>query len=145
MGALLHDTLEDTSTTAQDISERFGEKVLQYVQECSDDKTLTKKERKIQQIKHASQISVEAQQIKLADKYSNLFDLDQDPPSFWSKEEMQGYWYWSYAVCRVCFEALPSLSRALETLFAKHCDLILSEEALQDKLDVYYEVIEHTE
>ena len=44
--ALLHDTIEDTETLPGEISARFGDVVLSYVLEVSDDKMLPKAERK---------------------------------------------------------------------------------------------------
>jgi guanosine-3',5'-bis(diphosphate) 3'-pyrophosphohydrolase len=55
--AVLHDTLEDTETTEEEIKTLFGEEVLKIVEECSDDKNLGKVERKVQQIEHSKHIS----------------------------------------------------------------------------------------
>ena len=45
--AILHDTIEDTETTAQELDERFGERVRRLVEEVTDDKRLPKAERKV--------------------------------------------------------------------------------------------------
>ena len=55
--ALLHDTLEDTKTTPEELIDNFGERVCNLVQEVTDDKTLPKLERKQRQIDHAKEIS----------------------------------------------------------------------------------------
>src|SRR5262249_55855510 len=52
--ALLHDTVEDTQTTAAELREVFGEKIASIVLEVTDDKNLLKAERKRLQIEHAS-------------------------------------------------------------------------------------------
>ncbi|SVE44770.1 uncharacterized protein METZ01_LOCUS497624, partial [marine metagenome] len=48
--ALLHDTLEDTETTPEELEDEFGKKVCEYVLDVTDDKTLPKDERKRRQI-----------------------------------------------------------------------------------------------
>merc|ERR1719209_705082 len=40
IGALLHDTVEDTDTTFDEIEQHFGEKIRKIVDDCSDDKLL---------------------------------------------------------------------------------------------------------
>src|SRR5258708_582285 len=54
MAALLHDTIEDTDTTAEELKAHFGSSVAHVVSEVTDDKNLKKAERKRQQIVHAS-------------------------------------------------------------------------------------------
>ncbi len=70
MAALLHDTIEDTETSAAQIRKRFGAKVARIVSEVTDDKALPKAQRKRLQIEHAPHISREAKLVKLADKIS---------------------------------------------------------------------------
>ena len=49
--ALLHDTIEDTETTAQELESLFGERVTSVVLEVTDDKSLEKPARKQEQIR----------------------------------------------------------------------------------------------
>lgn len=116
--ALLHDTLEDTKTTAEEIEKEFGIEVLKIVQECSDDKKLPAAERKKQQIAHASKISYEAMLVKLADKFDNLTDLLNNQPSSWSIERIQGYYYWSYLVIKEMSGTNTYLENELNELFS---------------------------
>ena len=81
VAALLHDTVEDTGVTKEVLVETFGSDVADLVMEMTDDKSLPKAERKRLQIVHASQISVRAQVIKLADKISNLRGILDSPPA----------------------------------------------------------------
>jgi len=81
--ALLHDTIEDTKTTPEELIENFGERVCHLVQEVTDDKTLPKLERKQRQIDHAKEISKDAALIKLGDKISNVTDITNTPPTNW--------------------------------------------------------------
>ena len=53
---MLHDTVEDTDTTLDEIEERFGANIRKIVAEVTDDKSLPKEERKRLQIVHASTI-----------------------------------------------------------------------------------------
>ena len=50
IGALLHDTVEDTDATFEEIEELFGAEVKDIVDQVTDDKTLEKMERKRLQI-----------------------------------------------------------------------------------------------
>ena len=75
-----------------------GEDVAALVMEVTDDKSLPKAERKRLQIVHASQISVRAQVIKLADKISNLRGILASPPTDWSEERQREYSEWAKQV-----------------------------------------------
>jgi len=90
-GALLHDTVEDTDTTAAELEDRFGPIIRDIVMDVTDDKTLDKPDRKRLQIEHAAHISEQAKLVKLADKISNLRDVAENPPPAWSLERRQGY------------------------------------------------------
>jgi guanosine-3',5'-bis(diphosphate) 3'-pyrophosphohydrolase len=100
--AILHDTLEDTETTAQELERLFGSTVRHLVEEVSDDKSLPKEQRKRLQVKHAPTLSREARQIKLADKICNLRDLTNRPPPDWSAERRIAYLEWSEQVVAGC-------------------------------------------
>lgn len=91
VAALLHDTVEDTDTTFEEIEEHFGAKVRKIVEEVTDDKSLPKQERKQLQIDHAPNSSPEAKLVKLADKLYNLRDLEKEIPEGWSIERTNEY------------------------------------------------------
>uniref|UniRef100_G3WBF1 Guanosine-3',5'-bis(diphosphate) 3'-pyrophosphohydrolase MESH1 n=1 Tax=Sarcophilus harrisii TaxID=9305 RepID=G3WBF1_SARHA len=78
--ALLHDTVEDTNTTLEEVEEHFGAEVRRIVQEVTDNKELPKQERKRLQVENASQSSRAAKLVKLADKLYNLRDLNRRTP-----------------------------------------------------------------
>lgn len=98
LAAVLHDTVEDTDTRPDEISERFGEQVLSFVMEVTDDKSLPKKERKRLQVEHAPHISFGAKLIKLADKACNVRNLVTMPPKNWSLKRRQEYLLWTEKV-----------------------------------------------
>jgi guanosine-3',5'-bis(diphosphate) 3'-pyrophosphohydrolase len=98
VGAILHDTIEDTNTTHKEIIANFGEEVLALVLEVSDDKSLSKQERKLHQIKGAPFLSGRAKQLKLADKICNISDVANFPPLKWSWQRRIDYLEWAKAV-----------------------------------------------
>ncbi len=98
IAAVLHDTVEDTQTKIEEISEKYGANVALMVSELTDDKTLPKEERKEKQVEHAPHISIGAKQIKLCDKISNIRDVIENPPDGWSKERRLEYVDWGEKV-----------------------------------------------
>lgn len=111
--ALLHDTIEDTATTATELSAEFGPTVSAIVLEVSDDKTLPKAARKRLQIEHAAELSLAAKWVKLADKICNLRDIVQAPPAAWSAEQRLTYFDWAKDVV----DALRGAHAELEAIF----------------------------
>ena len=96
--ALLHDTIEDTATTKEELIRRFGSDVADLVAEVTDDKTLPKQERKRLQVENAPKKSKRAQIIKLADKISNLRSILYSPPADWNYERKKEYFAWAQRV-----------------------------------------------
>jgi guanosine-3',5'-bis(diphosphate) 3'-pyrophosphohydrolase len=93
--AILHDTIEDTETTYEELVVAFGQEIADVVQEVTDDKSLDKAERKLLQIEHAAHASPRAKLVKLADKTCNLRDIATTPPADWSEERRQEYFEWA--------------------------------------------------
>ena len=98
LAAILHDTVEDTDTRPEEISDRFGEEVRSLVLEVTDDKSLPKSERKRLQIETAPHKSYGAKLIKLADKSCNVRNLISMPPVDWSLERRREYLLWTEKV-----------------------------------------------
>jgi guanosine-3',5'-bis(diphosphate) 3'-pyrophosphohydrolase len=96
--ALLHDTVEDTATTPEELRDAFGPRVAKIVAEVTDDKNLPKAERKRLQVEHAATISPEAKLVKLADKISNLRDVAVRPPAGWDLARRREYFDWAKSV-----------------------------------------------
>ena len=111
--AILHDTIEDTDTTEEELTKEFGKKITSIVLEVTDDKSLEKSVRKQKQIEHAASISNEAKLVKLADKISNLTDIIKTPPSDWSLERKKECFNWAKAVV----DNLRGVHSALEKEF----------------------------
>jgi guanosine-3',5'-bis(diphosphate) 3'-pyrophosphohydrolase len=117
--ALLHDTIEDTATVHDDLSEAFGDRVAGLVAELTDDKRLPKARRKKEQVRHAPHLSPDAKQIKLADKLCNLRELIASPPVGWSPKRKAEYFRWSNEVVNGARRANPALARLFDAEYAK--------------------------
>lgn len=91
---LLHDTLEDTETTRDELVSTFNEDIASLVSEVTDDKSLPKQERKRLQVAHAPSKTARAKMLKLADKTSNLRGIVASPPAGWSLERRLDYVRW---------------------------------------------------
>ena len=111
--ALLHDTIEDTKTTAKEIEQQFGHEIAAIVLELTDDKSLKKDERKQLQIDHAAHASEKARLVKLADKIANLRDIAASPPKGWDIERQREYFDWATRVA----DQMRGTHPALEALF----------------------------
>jgi guanosine-3',5'-bis(diphosphate) 3'-pyrophosphohydrolase len=119
--AILHDTVEDTTATYEELVEQFGREIADTVMEVTDDKTLPKEERKRLQIEHAATISNGAKCIKMADKISNLRSLNEEVPVGWTRERVRAYFVWSKKVTDRCAAACPPLARILDDLYRVPC------------------------
>ncbi|HEX8636830.1 MAG TPA: HD domain-containing protein [Pyrinomonadaceae bacterium] len=113
IAAILHDTIEDTKTSKEEIASLFGEMVCGYVLEVTDDKNLPKDVRKQLQVEHAPHLSTGAKLIKLGDKISNITDVMKNPPAGWSIERRLEYIDWGVNVV----DGLRGANKNLENHF----------------------------
>jgi len=102
IAAILHDTVEDTQTTPEEVEQRFGREVRLLVEEMTDDKKLPKLTRKQLQIEHAHGLTHRAKLIKLGDKICNVRDVTHEPPAGWSLETRREYLDWTERVVAGC-------------------------------------------
>jgi guanosine-3',5'-bis(diphosphate) 3'-pyrophosphohydrolase len=109
--AVLHDTVEDTETTADELTAEFGQEVAEVVLEVTDDKSLPKQERKRLQIERAPGLSPRAKLVRLGDKIDNVRDVTHMPPSQWSLDRRRDYLEWTRLVVEGCRGAHPGLER----------------------------------
>jgi hypothetical protein len=118
---LLHDVVEDTAVTEEDLRRDFGERIAGIVRECSDDKSLSKALRKEAQVTHAPHASPEAKLVKLADKLSNLRGLLQPQgfPVGWSTGRVREYFAWSARVVEGLRGVNSLLEAALDEVLAR--------------------------
>lgn len=119
VAALLHDTVEDTETSLDELRDEFGTDVASVVAEVTDDKSLPKDERKRLQVVKAASKSDAAKLVKLADKISNLRDIAATPPADWSRERRLAYFQWAREVVAGLRGVNPALEQAFDEAFHK--------------------------
>ena len=117
--AILHDTIEDTQTTGDELESRFGARVRSLVEEVTDDKSLPKQERKDRQVAHAPHLSSGAKLIKLGDKISNVTDVTEHPPAGWPIERRREYLDWTEAVIAGVRGTNAALEQHYDTILAR--------------------------
>lgn len=117
--ALLHDTVEDTETSIEELEARFGKRVASMVAEVTDNKSLAPEERKRLQIAKSASKSRGAKLVKLADKIANLRDLTSAPPADWSNERKTKYFEWAKEVVHGLRGTNASLEAAFDETYAR--------------------------
>ena len=121
--AVLHDTVEDTETTEDELVAVFGAQVASVVMEVTDDKGLAKHERKERQVQHAPHISREAQLVKLADKICNLRDILASPPAGWPAQRKHDYFAWAARVVDGVRGVHPGLEAVFDEVRGRGAEL----------------------
>jgi len=118
--AWLHDTVEDCPPiSSADLASLFGDEVAYIVAELTDDKSLSKAERKRKQVENAPHKSNDASLVKLADKTSNVGAIGKSPPADWSLERRLAYISWADQVV----ERLPFAPKEGLDEFFKRYDI----------------------
>ncbi|MGC1179363.1 MAG: HD domain-containing protein [Methyloceanibacter sp.] len=117
--ALLHDTIEDTDTSVEELVEAFGGPVASLVQEVTDDKRLPKTERKLRQVEHAAHLNPKARSVKLADKIANLRDVADSPPVNWPLARRQEYFDWAKQVVDQIADPPPGLLSLFMAIYGR--------------------------
>ncbi|MGZ8212458.1 MAG: HD domain-containing protein [Burkholderiales bacterium] len=112
-GAILHDTIEDTNTTAEELESVFGPEVRRVVEEVTDDTALPKADRKRLQIEHSAHLSERAKHVKLADKIANVRSIAEAPPAKWPLARRKEYLDWTEQV----IAGMRGCNAPLEKLF----------------------------
>lgn len=151
--AYLHDTLEDCrQVTKEQIREYFGERVLELVEQESEDKSKTWTERKGTTIRHLKTAPREVQMIALADKLANIRDIDREYPeigeSFWdrfrmkSKDAMGWYYIGVKDALEADFAGIPAYEEykgLVEKIFGSTSDWQRREQNEEDKDHMFCE------
>lgn len=115
--ALLHDTIEDTETTYEEIRGQFGDEIANVVSEVTDTKWLAKTARKRLQISKAAKATEGAKLVKLADKICNVRDIIASPPADWSVDRKREYFDWAKAVVDQIRGTNAKLERRFDQLY----------------------------
>ena len=117
--ALLHDTVEDTSTTPRELKRAFGWQIARIVAEVTDDKRLSKAMRKSLQVRRAARISREAKLVKLADKICNIRDVARRPPTGWDRKRQREYFDWAKKVVDRMRGVHPKLEKVFDAAYTR--------------------------
>jgi (p)ppGpp synthase/HD superfamily hydrolase len=118
VAAILHDTIEDTETTPEELEAAFGTEVRDLVLELTDDKRLPKADRKRLQVEHAPLSSAKAKLVKLGDKIANVRDVAATPPADWSLDRRRAYLDWTAQVVAGCRGTNAELERYYDEVLA---------------------------
>ncbi len=116
--ALLHDTIEDSQTTYDELRGQFGARIADIVVEVTDTKFLDPRTRKKLQSVKAGQASAAGQQIKIADKICNLRDILGSPPVDWTLAKKHEYFDDAKLVVDEVRDANPALATRFDKLYA---------------------------
>ncbi len=150
----LHDVVEDTKYTINDIEKEFGSDVAQLVMKASEpDKFLSWKERKTHTINESKKLPLRNKLVICADKINNLEDLfllfektgKRDFSAF-KKGEKEQKWYYTNVYESLIFKEdkdLPIFVRfkdILDKVFYKKEDLFLKDTIFNDDKDYYLEL-----
>ena len=98
IAAVLHDVLEDTRTTSEEVEQRFGARVCGLVEALSDDKSLPRRRRRELTLEELPETEALVKIIKLADLSSNIKLL----PDTWPNERKLEYLAWSEQAATIC-------------------------------------------
>jgi len=118
--ALLHDTLEDTKTTREELQEQFGAEVAAGVQALTKDASLAKELRMADSLRRTRMCPSAVWMVKLADRITNL----APPPRSWSAEKRRAYRDEARGIADALGEASPELDarlRARIERYAAYC------------------------
>ena len=105
--AVLHDVLEDTPVTLDELNDVFGERVAGLIEAVTDDKSLSLEQRRQKQVDMISCASPEVKLIKLADHCSNIVCI----PDTWVANRVEQYKMWSFEVASKCFSISDRLAK----------------------------------
>lgn len=119
--ALLHDVIEDTATTFEQVSETFGRTVAEGVLALTKDERLPGKQARMEDsLRRIREQSREVWRVKLADRITNL----QPPPSYWTLEKKERYRAEAVTILDALGEASPFLADRLRNKIAAYSEFL---------------------
>jgi len=110
----LHDVIEDTDTTREELADRFSVRVAALVAEVTDDMSMPKDERRRLQVVGAPHKSPDAKLIKIADKISNIRGRIAPEPSEAERADLADYVGWAEQVVSGCRGGSAWLDRTFD-------------------------------
>lgn len=115
--ALLHDILEDTDTTQEELTEQFGEKVACGVLALTKNNHFASKEEKmLDSLTRINEAGKEAGIVKLADRITNL----QQPPGHWTNDKIRDYLSEARLISRMLQDKNEYLNTRLDAKIAEY-------------------------
>ena len=117
----LHDTVEDTDTTREELVQKFSDRVAALVVEVTDDMSLPKEKRRQKQIEDAPHKSPGAKMIKIADKISNIGARMVPNPNKEEREDLAAYVIWAEKVVGGCRGVNPMLDAKFDEVVKAAC------------------------
>ncbi len=118
MAAVLHDVVEDTETTPEELRALFGERVAAIVMEVSDDKSMKETERKEHAVRCIAGKSEAARLVKLTDLIANIYDVIHHPPD-WGIDRKQRYLDWGERLVVEIKGTHPELEKEFAEILAE--------------------------
>jgi len=122
VSAWLHDMVEDTPVTLEEIEEKFGKEVAEIVDGLTDPvhfKNFKNSERKQMQADRIGGKSESVRRIKLADQIVNIRFLTTDPEPNWSKEGNIDYVIGAKKIVDKCRGISPVLDEMFDREYKK--------------------------
>jgi len=116
IAALLHDSIEKTDITYENLCELVGTRAANIVQELTFDPSLPQREQYKAALEHAIQLSPSAKKIKLADRLDNTYDLLK---GCGSKDKCKRYLEEADKVLQSCEGICPPLEQELRNALGK--------------------------
>lgn len=114
--ALLHDTLEDTSTTYAQLEAKFGREVADGVQALTKNESLPKEAQMADSLARIRQQPHQVWMVKLADRITNL----QEPPYYWKDSKKISYRAEAEEILAQLGQANPTLAARLASKIADY-------------------------
>ena len=135
IAGLLHDTVEDTDTTPEELLQEFGPEAARLVCCHSEDKRRSWKERKLTAIEETRQADRRLKLLILADKLSNIRSMVRDHrsqgESFWNRfnapREEQRWYYGQIIDALAPLKDDPAAAPAYQELLYRYQQLFPEE------------------
>lgn len=137
IAALLHDVVEDTAVTPEELAAAFGARVASVVAEVSDDMDAPKEERRRRRLEAMPEKSLDARLVKTADVISNLRAVALSPPAGWTADRRLSY----LEDCRKLIEAGRTANEFFEGCFAETCAGV--EQSIRSGADLEFDDVAH--
>jgi (p)ppGpp synthase/HD superfamily hydrolase len=118
--ALLHDTIEDTATTFDELKDRFGVDVALAVSALSKNPDIPKESQMMDSLLRIKKLQPEVWAVKLADRITNL----QDPPSSWYSDKIKKYFNEAGLILNELEEGNEFLAKRLNMKMVEYASFI---------------------